>query len=192
MGEGWSADLKSRQEPLVLGEDFLVIKVSGRDTPLWQLETYPPPPSQQSCDYPPWRPLGCVSIADSGNLSQLTYLIIGRVYGPNTVTILGKRKAQFLPRKCVRAKAHAEKRNKKSSRVTGVMGSQISEFKSLDGTLKVTQCYQERMLKTWVDGFVSKLKKLKRTESTENNVSAKGCWGQIREDSCFSLNICTF
>ena len=26
--------------------------------------------------------------------------------------------------------------------------SQIPEFKSLDGTLKVTQCYQERMLKT--------------------------------------------
>lgn len=64
------------------------------------------------------------------------------------VTILGKRKDQFLPRKCVRAKAHAEKRNKKSSHVTGVMGSQIPEFTSLDRTLKVTMCDQERMLKT--------------------------------------------
>lgn len=48
----------------------------------------------------------------------------------------------------MRAKAHTEKRNKKSSQVTGVMGSQIPEFTSLDRTLKVTMCDQERMLKT--------------------------------------------
>ena len=64
------------------------------------------------------------------------------------MTVLGKRKDRFLPRKCVRAKPHAEKGNKKSSQVTGVMGSQIPEFTSLDRTLKVSKCDQERMLKT--------------------------------------------
>lgn len=65
-GRGWEgADLKSRQEPLVLGEDFLVIKVSGERILLCDSWKYIPLlPPNKAATIPLASPLGCVSIAD--------------------------------------------------------------------------------------------------------------------------------
>lgn len=48
-----------------------------------------------------------------GHGGTKTYLISGRAYCPNTVTILGKRKAWFLPRKRVRVKVQLKKKKEK-------------------------------------------------------------------------------
>lgn len=68
-GEGWSApEIQTRA--LVLGEDFLVIKVSGRDT-FVTVEIYPPSSLPTKVTIPLAASLGCVSIADRGYLPRL-------------------------------------------------------------------------------------------------------------------------
>lgn len=122
--EGWTAVLKPTREPLVRGEDFPVINSVMEAILLWQLKLDPPPPSQQTLYGWPLSPSRLcfhssepvISVSRSlrvGHGGTKTYLISGRAYCPNTVTILGKRKAWFLPRKRVRVKVQLRKKKEK-------------------------------------------------------------------------------